>query len=70
MFSAVDSVKPGFLNLKLSEKYLADYMNEMQNSEKLGVETVGHGETIIVDYGGAQCGEASACGTSAFSRNR
>ena len=53
MFSAVDSVKPGFLNLKLSEKYLADYMNEMQNSEKLGVETVGHGETIIVDYGGA-----------------
>lgn len=53
MFSSVDSVKPGFLNLKLSEDYLADYLNEMQTSEKLGVEAAGHGETIIVDYGGA-----------------
>ena len=53
MFSAVDSVKPGFLNLRLSEKYLAGYMNEMQRSERLGVEAAGHGETIIVDYGGA-----------------
>lgn len=53
MFSAVESVKPGFLNIKLSEKYLADFMNEMQREEKLGVEETGHGETIIVDYGGA-----------------
>lgn len=53
MFSSAESVKPGFLNLKLSEKYLADYLNEMQSKEKLGVEEQGHGETIIVDYGGA-----------------
>lgn len=53
MFSAAESVKPGFLNIKLSEKYLADFMNEMQCEDKLGVEETGHGETIIVDYGGA-----------------
>lgn len=53
MFSSVESVKPGFLNLKLSEGYLADYMNQMQVAEKLGVEELGHGETMIVDYGGA-----------------
>ncbi|MCD8149630.1 MAG: arginine--tRNA ligase [Clostridiales bacterium] len=52
-FSSVESVKPGFLNLKLSEQYLADYMNAMQAAEKLGVEEIGHGETVIVDYGGA-----------------
>lgn len=53
MFSSVESVKPGFLNLKLSEKYVADYLNEMRAADKLGVEEQGHGETIIVDYGGA-----------------
>ena len=53
MFSSVDSVKPGFLNLKLSEDCLADYMNRMQADERLGVEPAGHGETMIVDYGGA-----------------
>ena len=57
MFSSVDSVKPGFLNLKLSEDYLADYMNRMQADERLGVEPAGHGETMIVDYGGANVAE-------------
>ncbi len=53
MFASVDSVKPGFLNIKLSESFVADYMNQMASFEKLGVEELGHGETIIVDYGGA-----------------
>lgn len=53
MFASVESVKPGFLNMKLSEKYLADFMNEMASYEKLGVEESGEGKTIIVDYGGA-----------------
>lgn len=53
MFSSVESVKPGFLNLKLSGKYLAEYLNAMQAADRLGVEQPGHGETVIVDYGGA-----------------
>lgn len=53
MFSSVESVKLGFLNLKLSGKYLAEYLNAMQAANRLGVEQPGHGETVIVDYGGA-----------------
>jgi len=53
MFASVESVKPGFLNLRISEAYLADYLNEMQTHEKLGLEETGQGQDIIVDYGGA-----------------
>ena len=52
MFLAVDSVKPGFLNLKLDEAYLADYLNQMQADERLGVDAVENPQTIMVDYGG------------------
>ena len=53
MFSMVDSVKPGFLNLKLDETYLAEYLQEMQEDERYGCEKVAEPKTIIVDYGGA-----------------
>ena len=52
MFSAVDSVKPGFLNLKIDEAFLASYLNQIQSQDKYGVETVEHPQTIMVDYGG------------------
>jgi len=53
MFSEANAVMPGFINLRLNPEYLAEYMNGMQAEEKLGVEEVKSGETIIVDYGGA-----------------
>ncbi len=53
MFSSVQSVKPGFLNLILSPDFLASYVNGMLCGERLGCEETGHGETVIVDYGGA-----------------
>ena len=53
MFAEVNAVMPGFINIRLDAQYLADYMNGMQKEEKLGLEEQGHGETIIVDYGGA-----------------
>ena len=53
MFSEINAVMPGFINIRLNAAYLADYMNGMAKKEKLGVEEEGHGETIIVDYGGA-----------------
>ncbi len=49
----VQAVMPGFINLKVNPQYAADYMNGMQAAPKYGVEEAGHGETIIVDYGGA-----------------
>ena len=53
MFSEINAVMPGFINIRLNTAYLADLMNGMAKEEKLGVEEEGHGETIIVDYGGA-----------------
>ncbi len=53
MFAEVNAVMPGFINLRLDKQYLADYMNGMQKDDRLGLDEVGHGETIIVDYGGA-----------------
>lgn len=53
MFESVDSVKPGFLNLKLSKEYLAAYLRGMQADERFGCEKTKDAKTIIVDYGGA-----------------
>lgn len=53
MFSEMTAVMPGFINMKLDDQYLADYMNGMRTADKLGLEEVEKPETIIVDYGGA-----------------
>lgn len=53
LFSETTAVMPGFINLKLDGGYLADYMNEMAGSEKLGVEEAKNPKTIVIDYGGA-----------------
>jgi arginyl-tRNA synthetase len=54
MFESVESVKPGFINLKLSADYLAGYVSDMKQDEgRFGCEKAEHPKTIIVDYGGA-----------------
>ena len=53
VFSQISAVMPGFINLCLDGGFLADYLNTMQREEKMGLEKPGHGETVIVDYGGA-----------------
>ena len=52
VFSEVSAVAPGFLNLKVSEKFLSGYLNEMAASEKFGMPEPEKRETIIIDYGG------------------
>ena len=51
IFSKIEMVKPGFINLDLAETFLAEYVSEMQKSEKFGMEEK-ESKTIIVDYGG------------------
>ena len=51
-FSMIDAVMPGFINLKLSDAFLQKYLEEMRTSDAFGVEKVGAGKTIVVDYGG------------------
>ncbi len=53
MFSQITAVMPGFINMRLSQEYLADYLHAMDTEPKYGLEETGSGETVIVDYGGA-----------------
>lgn len=53
MFAMAESVKPGFLNLKIDEAYLADYVAKMQEDEgRFGCEKTETPKTIMIDYGG------------------
>ncbi len=53
MFESAQAANPGFINLKLSAGFLADYLNEMREDENLSVEKAEHPKTIVLDYGGA-----------------
>jgi arginyl-tRNA synthetase len=48
----VEVVRPGFLNLKVKEEFLAEYLKEMAADEKLGANTAEQPKTIVIDYGG------------------
>ena len=52
MFSEVNAVNPGFLNLKLSQEFVRDYLQSMQEDDRLGCEKTENPKTIIIDYGG------------------
>ena len=53
VFAMAESVKPGFLNLKIDEGYLADYIAKMQEDEgRFGCEKTKAPKTIMIDYGG------------------
>ena len=52
-YDLVEAVMPGFINLKLSGKFLSEYLEQMRNAEDFGVEKIGTGKLCVVDYGGA-----------------
>ena len=52
-FSMIDAVMPGFINLKLSDTFLQNYLEAMRTEEDFGVAKIGSGKTCVVDYGGA-----------------
>ena len=53
IFAMAESVKPGFLNLKINEAYLADYVARMQEDDgRFGCEATKDPKTIMIDYGG------------------
>ena len=53
IFAMAESVKPGFLNLKINEAYLADYVAKMQEDDgRFGCEATKDPKTIMIDYGG------------------
>jgi len=52
VFSKVEAVMPGFLNMDLSPEYLASYLREMEGSDKYGLAAPEKVKKIVVDYGG------------------
>lgn len=53
VFREVAAVAPGFLNLKLEESFLTDYLKKMEGDLKFGLEMPQKPKKIIIDYGGA-----------------
>ena len=53
VFSQVQAAAPGFLNLKLRESFIREYVNAMAAEEKFGLNMPETPKTIVVDYGGA-----------------
>lgn len=47
-----EAAAPGFINLKTDPEFVAGYLGEMAEAEKLGVEQEKEPKTIIIDYGG------------------
>lgn len=52
VFSEVVAVAPGFLNLKIKESFLKDYLDAMEKDSKFGLDMPEHPHKIIIDYGG------------------
>ena len=52
-FSQVEAVKPGFINLRLTPEFVADYLNQMAVAEKFGLQEEAEPKTVVIDYGGA-----------------
>ena len=51
-YDMVEAVMPGFINLKLSGSFLANYLEEMRTADSFGIVKSGEGKTVVVDYGG------------------
>ncbi len=49
-FEKVDVAGPGFLNLTVSQGWLAARLGEVEASDRLGVEQTGAGRKIVIDY--------------------
>ena len=52
-FEKIEAVMPGFININISDKFIADYIRAMAVEEKYGTEGDSPAKKIIIDYGGA-----------------
>ena len=52
MFESVDAIKPGFLNFKISNKFLGEYVDKMHSDKRFGLDKTKNPLTIMIDYGG------------------
>lgn len=53
MFSKLEAVAPGFINMNINDEFLIGYINDMNKDENFGVSKATEVKKIVVDYGGA-----------------
>lgn len=51
-FKEITAIMPGFINITISDEYLANHLNQMKMEEHFGCEKEAEPKTIIIDYGG------------------
>ena len=52
IFSKIDIAGPGFINLDITDEYLAAHLAEIAAEERAGVGLFAEGEIAVLDYGG------------------
>jgi len=52
VFAEVSAVAPGFLNLKVKESFLTEYLKKMESDKKFGLDMPQNPRKVIIDYGG------------------
>ena len=52
-FKEIVAQMPGFINMTVSDAFLADFVNHMNEDELFGCDKADKPETIVIDYGGA-----------------
>lgn len=53
IFEEVTAVKPGFINMNIKDSFLTEYINGMNEDERLGCDKAEDKKTIVIDFGGA-----------------
>lgn len=48
----ISAIMPGFINIALSDEFLAGYLNQMKTAEQFGVEKEKNPKTVVIDFGG------------------
>ena len=50
-FKSVECVKPGFINMIMSDEFVGSYVRGMASEEKFGCDCAPKNETVFLDYG-------------------
>ncbi len=58
VFAEVNAVAPGFLNLKVKEEFLKNYLEGMAADDKFGLDMPENPKKIVIDYGGPNVAKA------------
>ena len=58
----IEIAGPGFINLDVTDEFLAAHLNDARGSDRLGVPKTGAGQTVILDYGGMNVAKAMHVG--------